>query len=309
MTDWKDTARELRAKDIGIREISRRLNQPYTTVWDALNAPVEVEQPLHIQRVQTRLRVQGPKIMYIPDNQVRPGVSLEYLRCVGEYIALKKPDVIVSAGDFADMESLSSYDKGKKSAEGKRVSEDIKAAIDGMQTLLAPVIREQQLHPDWKPRMVLTLGNHEERIKRHVEANPELAGFLSYESLRYKEFGWEVFDFLEPVTIGGVTFIHYYPNPMTGKPYGGSAASILQKVGCSVIQGHRQCLDSSTRMLHNGVQQWSIVAGACYDFDESYKGYTGNKHWRGVVMLHNVKDGGFDPLFVSLSYLMDRFAK
>lgn len=308
--DWKTKARELHSQSLGMREISRRLKQPYSTVRDVLRErPAVVEEP--IQRMRTRKSTvkTGLKIMYIPDNQVKPGVSLEYLRCIGEYIALKKPDVIVCAGDFADMPSLSSYDKYKKKAEGKRVELDIAAAIEGMRVMLAPALREQAKDLSWSPRMVLTLGNHEERIKRHTEFNPELDGLLSYRNLRYEEFGWEVYDFLEPVLIGGVTFIHYYPNPMTGKPYGGSASNILQKVGGSVVQGHRQTLDMATRTLHTGVQQWSIIAGACYDFDEDYKGYTGNKHWRGLIMLHNVHEGGFDPMLVSLEYMMDRFAQ
>ena len=99
-----------------------------------------------------------------------------------------------------------------------------------------------------------------------------------------------------------------FPNPMTGKPLGGNALSILKTVGGSLVQGHRQTLDVATRTLHTGVQQWSIVAGASYDFDESYKGFTGNKHWRGIVVMHNVKNGGFDPLFVSTDYLKERFS-
>jgi hypothetical protein len=71
--------------------------------------------------------------------------------------------------------------------------------------------------------------------------------------------------------------------------------------------GHRQCLDVATRTLHTGQQQWAITAGACYDFTESYKTYSSDKHWRGLAVLHNVKDGGFDPLFVSLEYIMNRF--
>ena len=326
MSNWKSSAQRLYQEGKSKRQISRELDVPYSTLWDYLesldfdgrdvkacverfkeHSTAQVKSSQEIVRINTSEFTQGPTIVYLPDAQVKPGVSLEYLRCQGEYIAHKKPDVIVCAGDFADMESLSTYDKGKKSAEGKRVTKDIEAAIQGMVALLTPVKLAQVCHPEWKPRLVLTLGNHEQRIVRHVEANPELAGFLSYDSLRYKEFGWEVYDYLVPVVIGGVTFIHYWPNPFTGKPLGGTAANILQKVGCSVVQGHKQTLDVATRTLHNGVQQWSIVAGSSYDFDEDYKGFTGNKHWRGIVVMHNVKDGGFDPLFVSTEYLKERF--
>lgn len=276
------------------REIARALGVPKSTVSDYLRQATSLQ------------RGKGLRCIVIPDTQMRPDISTEYLRCIGEYIALKKPDVVVHLGDHADMPSLSVYDKGKAKAEGKRVTEDLNAAKAGMEALMGP-IRRAASSTGWRPRLVLTLGNHEERIMRHVNANPELVGFLSYDSLEYEQWGWEVYDFLKPVEIEGVTFIHYYPNPMSGKPYGGSAANILQKVGTSVVQGHKQCLDVATRTLHNGMAQWSIIAGACYSHDEDYKGYTGNQHWRGLVVLNGLKDGSFDPLFVRLDYLLDRF--
>ena len=65
------------------------------------------------------------KHLIIPDTQVKPGVDLNYLAWVGKYIVEKKPDVVVQIGDFADMPSLSSYDTGKKSFEGRRYKDDI----------------------------------------------------------------------------------------------------------------------------------------------------------------------------------------
>ena len=55
----------------------------------------------------------------LPDVQAKDGNDFNFLSCIGRYIVDKKPDVIVCLGDFADMESLSSYDVGKKSFEGQ----------------------------------------------------------------------------------------------------------------------------------------------------------------------------------------------
>lgn len=253
--------------------------------------------------------------LMIPDTQCKPNIDMSYLDWVGKYIVDKKPEVIVHIGDHADMESLSSYDKGQRSAEGKRVQKDIDSAIEGMNRLLKPLYDLQQHELKslgkivYKPKMVFTLGNHEQRIARHVNANPELHGFLSYDNLKLKEMGWEVYDYLQPVSINGVTYVHFMANPMTGKPYGGTALNILKNVGESFCMGHKQCLDVSTRFLpSSGKQQWAIIAGACYPHDEDYKGYQGNHHWRGVVVQHNVKDGSFNPMFVSLDYLKERYA-
>jgi hypothetical protein len=81
------------------------------------------------------------KHLVIPDTQVKPGISLDYLRWIGQYAAEKQPDVIVQIGDFADMPSLSSYDTGKKSFEGRTYKADIRAALKGMEILLEPIKR------------------------------------------------------------------------------------------------------------------------------------------------------------------------
>jgi hypothetical protein len=252
----------------------------------------------------------------IPDTQVKPNVDLSYCDWVGEYMADKMPAVIIHIGDHADMESLSSYDMGTKKAEGKRIHEDFKVAIEGMRRLLRPIydLQQKQLREDgkisYKPKMILTLGNHEERIMRHVNANPELAGFVSYDNLKYKEFGWEVIDYLVPYNIHGVNYVHYMANPMSGRPFGGQALNVLKQVGETFVQGHKQCLEVATRFLPaSGRQQWAIIAGACYSHDEAYKGPQGNKHWRGVVMLHNVKDGNFNLMTTDLTYLEGRYGK
>lgn len=307
--DWQQNALALdKVGTMSRREIAEALSVPKSTVSDFLRAyDAVVNSPSRV--------VEGVTHLYIPDSQVREGVSLAYLTWIGKYIARKRPDVIVHAGDFADMESLSSYDKGKRSAEGKRVQSDIDVAVKGMGLLLQPLRELQAAQREagekvYEPRMVMTLGNHEDRINRHVNANSELHGFLSNESLRYGEFGWEVIPFLTPIVIDGVAYCHYFPNVMTGKPLSGNVANMLKTIGTSFTQGHRQTLDVATRFLPTtGQQQWGIVAGACYTHDEDYKGVQGNHHWRGVIVKHNVKGGSYDPLFISLNWLEGEYGE
>jgi hypothetical protein len=308
--EWKINALALnKAGVMSKREIARALGVPKSSVSDFLRAYQKVldEPPESVESEE------GVTHLYIPDSQVRLGVSLDYLTWIGKYIVRKQPDVIIHAGDMADMESLSSYDKGRRSAEGKRVQGDIDVVVKGMEMLLKPMrdLQESQRQAGEKvynPRMVLTLGNHENRINRHVDTNPELHGFLSVDSLKYKEFGWEVIPFLTPITLNGVAYCHYFPNVMTGKPLSGTAANMLKTIGTSFTQGHRQTLDVATRFLPtNGQQQWGIVAGACYSQDEEYKGVQGNHHWKGIIVKHNVLNGSYDPLFISLDWLESEY--
>ena len=96
---------------------------------------------------------------------------------------------------------------------------------------------------------------------------------------------------------------------MSGKPYSGTASSILKTVGKSFVVGHKQVLDITIRPTIDGKQQIGIVNGACYDFDEGYKGYQGNNHFRGIIMLHEVEDGFGLPMPVSLEFLKKKYGK
>ena len=75
-----------------------------------------------------------PKMhIVIPDVQTKADVPNHHLEWVGNYLVEKKPDVVVCIGDFADMPSLSSYDRGKRAAENQRYQYDIEAARDAME--------------------------------------------------------------------------------------------------------------------------------------------------------------------------------
>lgn len=254
----------------------------------------------------------GRKHLIIADCQVKPGADLKHLEALGKYIADKQPDVIVNIGDFWDCESLSSYDKGKRSFEGRRLIQDIEAGHKGMRTLLQPMY-ELQLRQKaakkkvYNPEMHFTLGNHEERLDRCSNDNPELTGFVGTEMLSIESYGWEVHDYLKPVEVDGIFYVHYLANPMSGKPYGGTAMNQLKTVGRSFVVGHKQCLDVAIRPSIDGKMQLGIINGAYYPHFEDYKGYTGNNHFRGVTMLHEVNDGFGCPMFISLDYLVNRY--
>ncbi|CAB5220422.1 hypothetical protein UFOVP238_50 [uncultured Caudovirales phage] len=250
--------------------------------------------------------------LVIPDTQAKPGVPTDHLYWIGQYIVDRKPDVIVHLGDHADMESLSSYDVGKRVFEGRRYKSDIEAANEAFDILCAPLVAHNAMakahkKAQYHPERHLLLGNHEDRINRATNDDSKLDGTIGVEDLNYIEHGWNVHPFLKPVEIDGVHYAHYWAAPMTGRPYGGTAANRLSKIGHSFTMGHQQTLDYAVRFLSNGQQQNGLVAGACYLHDEAYKSFQGNAHWRGIIVKHEVSDGAYDPMFVSLSYLCRKY--
>jgi hypothetical protein len=242
------------------------------------------------------------KHLIIPDVQAKPGVSVEFLTRIGRYAAEKRPDRIICLGDFADLPSLSSYDKGKKSFEGRRYRRDLDAVRRAMDALMYPIAQAR----NYKPDLHLTLGNHEDRIRRVVELQPEFEGLLSVDDLGYRAYGWRVHPFLHPVKLDGVMYAHYFTSGVMGRPIT-TAAALLTKKHQSCVAGHQQGKQIAYATRADGKTITGLIVGSAYEHNEDYLGPQGNRHWRGIVMLHEVRDGTFDEMFVSLDYLRRRF--
>jgi hypothetical protein len=200
------------------------------------------------------------------------------------------------------MPSLSSYDRGKLRIEGKRYLTDIKAGNQAMDLLQEGMGR-------WKGRRIFLIGNHEERIERHVQANPELAGTVGYHNLNLDR--WDVYDFLKPVIVDGVKYSHFFPRSASGaitqtKRGAPNAKAQLVREGGSCTAGHQQGLDIATLPLRGKVQ-WGIIAGSCYQHQEEYLSPQGTEYFRGIIVKHEVSKGSYNPMFVGLNYLKHRY--
>lgn len=249
------------------------------------------------------------KHMVIPDTQAKPGQSYDHMEWAGKYAVDKKPDVIIHIGDHWDMPSLSSYDVGRKSFEGRRYLDDITAGNRAMSRFMEPIVQEQQRlrrNKDkiWRPRLVFTLGNHEYRIERAVESDAKLEGILTYDDFHLDN--WEVIPFLEPIVIDGVAYCHYFTSGVMGRPVS-SARLMLTKKHMSCIMGHVQDRDIAFQRRADGKQMTGIFAGIYYRHDEDYLTPQTNGSWAGLWMLHNVDDGAFDEMPVSMDYLRKKY--
>ena len=237
----------------------------------------------------------GKRILVIPDTQVKPGVDQSHLKWIGQYIAEKKPDIIVHIGDHWDMPSLSSYDAGRRSFEGRRYVDDIRAGNEAMDLLTS------QYRGKYAPEEHFFIGNHEERIERATDADAKLFGLIGYKDLKLD--GWVVHPFEDVVEIEGIKFAHYFSSGTKGLPVG-SAAVMLKMAQSSAVQGHVQKVDLA---VHEKTGNIAMMVGVCYMHDEGYLGLQGNNCRRQIVMLNEVKNGRFDPMMISLDYLARRY--
>ena len=238
--------------------------------------------------------------MVIPDAQIRPGVDTDHVKWIGNYAAEKRPDVIVCLGDWWDMTSLGKFEVGHASAEGRRFSDDLQCGAEAMRSMLEPIKKQR----GWNPKLVFTLGNHENRIDREADENPKWKGTIGTGSLGLREAGWRVYQFLDVANIDRIQYAHYFVSGSMGRPVS-SAAALLRQRQASAVQGHVQRVDLA---VHPSTQYMGLFAGICYQHDEPYLTPQGNNTKRGIWMLHEVHDGTFDPMFVSLGFLKRRYS-
>ena len=228
-------------------------------------------------------------IYVIPDTQSKEGVK-NPLRAIAHHICDVRPDIVIHLGDAWDFPSLSQYDKGKKSHRVYTYLKDVRAGNTAMSEFW-DIIDANWPAPMPRPRFILLEGNHENRVKRAIEYGPdELEGLIQEFPMDTK--GWAVIPFLQEITLHQVTFCHYFQQANSSGAIS-SARAILNKRHASCVAGHLQGFDYAESLAANKGNIQAIIAGSCYYHDESYKNHN-NHHFRGSVVLRNIKDGYFD---------------
>ena len=231
----------------------------------------------------------------IPDTQIEPGRFSGHIGWAARYIqeqySLTPNLKIIHLGDHWNMGSLSSYDKGKGTMEGRRYLADIESGNEGFKQLV-PLTEIAECH--------FLTGNHEFRCYKAANSDIQLEGLITTDHMLTP--GWIRHKFLEVVDIDSISYSHFFYNPNTSKPYGDNVESRLKTLGRSFVQGHQQGLKFGNRYI-NGTQQIGIVAGSFYAHEEDYMGPQGTGYWRGIVVLNNVENGQADPEFISLDQL------
>jgi Calcineurin-like phosphoesterase len=243
--------------------------------------------------------------LVIPDPHAHPNHNNDRADWIGQFIKDIKPDVVVNLGDAADMASLASYDKGKRAYHGKSYSKDIEAHLDFQERMWAPMYKTKKR----LPRSIVLEGNHEQRVERALDLSPELQGTIGFRDYDFDYYYDDVvrYEGQTPgvIEVDGVLYAHYFTTGVMGRPSAGihPAYALNVKQAMSSVQGHTHTLDFNVHVNGKGKKLMSLVAGCGFDYDSDWAGVVNRFYWRGVILLHDVEDGVYDPEMVSLARL------
>lgn len=228
---------------------------------------------------------------------------------IGKLLVDVKPDVFVNLGDQWDLPSLSAYDKGKASFQGRAYRKDLDAGLEFSERLWAPLRKAKKK----KPFSVFLEGNHEERLSRVLNQHSELIDTIGFPDFDLDRDYDEVVRYKGQtpgtITIDDITYAHYFVTGVSGRGVSGEhpAYTLLTKHFGSVTCGHTHTFDYSVRTDANGRRIHGLVAGVYQDYDSDWAGEMCKLWSRGVVIKRNVNKGDYSLQWVSLDELRQEY--
>ena len=164
------------------------------------------------------------KVIIIPDAHITTELPEAY-KIAKKFIVDEQPDEIILLGDFMDVSALSAWDLDKKrNMENKRWLKEIKVAN-----------KELDFLQENSNKVTYMGGNHEDRVERYLDKNPEVEGMIEIPVLlNLKERGIKWFEYTNQqiYNTGKLYYSHgHYTNQMFAK-------ATLLAYGCNIVVGH-----------------------------------------------------------------------
>jgi predicted phosphodiesterase len=215
------------------------------------------------------------KIIIIQDAHIDVHIPKAY-EVVKKFIKAEQPDEIILLGDFMDVSSLSAWDYDKKRLmEGRRFQKEVELANKELDFLQANSKKVTYLE-----------GNHEDRIERYLDKNPEMEGMMELPvvlDLVKRDIKFIKYNTLYKV--GHLYFTHgFYTNINYTK-------KTLDSYGCNIVVGHLHKPQTSfnTSKMTESRMCWGL--GCLQGHEPDYlKGRPSN--WNNGFAVAYVKDDG-----------------
>jgi predicted phosphodiesterase len=204
-----------------------------------------------------------------------------------DFLRQNKVEGVILGGDQLDLSEISAHTAGKPLL---RPPASFLAGVEQFdKSILTPI---ERLLASKAKRVWLT-GNHEDRVRRLLEVQPELIGTMELEKLlRLAERRWETVPLGRSYTLGKLTVVHGDQIKQGVSP----ARNALNSYLTSVLFGHHHTPCVATRV--SPVEARTQHQAVCAPIGGSTNpGYMNNKPsgWvNGVVIVEVRPDGNFN---------------
>jgi len=210
-------------------------------------------------------------------------MKLDRFRWIGKDVKKEKPDVLWVAGDFDSFDSVGTHD-ANSSLKGRR-KPTLDDELDASQR--AHDVLASSAGGGFEKRY--SRGNHEFRLERYVNDNPEMDGTVKTQHdhiLGYME--WKTYEYGEICYVDRVGFTHM-PFTIMGRPYGGKTANyrIAADSSCDLVYGHDHRANVSRIPRIGGGHNTAVGVGCSlpWGYVEPYAKHATTGWWWGVVVL------------------------
>lgn len=281
------------ARDLGLLEHNRSVSKiqvKYSNIalkesQKRLEMSVSPPPPSHNKR--TRILVIGDA----HDTPELPDKSR--FRWMGKLCEESRPEYVMQIGDFADFDSLNSHVKNE-TLGGKQKTpfmNDIQSFRAALSEFNAPL--------SYDPIKHITLGNHENRIWRYEEINPEVSGMMQHQlTSSIEDAGWSYSEYGAWHFIEGVGFTHAPfhggAQPKTQSP---ALVSIANKLRWDAVFGHTHKKTDSQHECYGDKPISTVNAGCAlpqgYIFP--YAEHSLSAWWWGCSLL-TIHDGSISEV-------------
>lgn len=234
---------------------------------------------------------QPRKVLVLPDIHC-PVEDKLTLGAVEAYMKDFQPDELIYLGDLLDLNCISAHNvTNLRAVEAQRLDKDFAAAREIL-------VRHRKLLPSGA-KVTYLEGNHEHRLARYVDANPQTEGILDVErqlglrdlKIRYIR-SWSKG---EVYRVGKAAFIHgVYVSPTHAKQH-------VEAYGENIFYGHVHSTESHAKTKH-GDNKTSIAQslGCLCKYDQSYMLGKPSRWQQAFGVFYFFPDGFFNYYVVSI---------
>lgn len=254
-----------------------------------LNAYVDHVYLRHEAPVEDVMREETPiRVAVIGDLHADSRQDLRRCDWIGRWIGEHGPDHVVQIGDFATFDSVNQHET--PGSRGAMARPPIERDFDCIEESCRRIATGMAGH---KPKLDITLGNHENRLERYENMHPEVGNVLSTKRDGiFASYGWRTREYGALRYIGGVAFTHAPLNGV-GRAYGGKTANhrLTSDSVHTIVRGHDHKREIATGAKIGGtVDTISVGCALEWGWVEPYAKHSPSGWWWGVAEM-TVADG------------------